>query len=632
MTDVLLKDELIKNIKQNIKSGKHQEAFGALCAVSSPEDDFIIQTKYVSLLNMITKDLTGLKKVRIAILSSSTATHFKHVLRFWLAKEGFDANIYEAEYGTIQQTILDNDSQLYQFAPEVVLLFTNYRDVKCDIAPGSTAEAAADTVNEAVNGYVSLWKALQQRLNCHIIQNNADIPYSRVYGNYEATAAWGNVHALRQFNMSLIKAVKQGVTILDIEFLASVYGRRRWHDSRFWYHSKHAFALDASGLVSHEIAKTIGALKGSAKKCIVLDLDNTLWGGIIGDDGLEGIELGVGPIGEAFVDFQKYILKLKERGIILAVCSKNEEETAKEPFLKHPDMVLKLDDIVIFKANWNDKVSNIREIAERLNIGLDSMVFIDDNPVEREFVKGSLPMVTVPTMSFDPVDYINIISSGSYFETVAFSQEDQVRSDYYRSNVIREEFQNKFSDLSQYLVSLNMEMIVGSFDDFHLPRIAQLINKSNQFHLTTTRYSEKEIASISQSKDRFGLYFKLKDRFGDNGLISAVILEQRSSGQMYIDTWVMSCRVLSRGVEEFICSQIINFARERKCQKIIGKYIPTAKNKLVADLYKRLNFSMIKDEEGTTTWELDLKGKVPSYNSFIKEALSQMVGKVDCNA
>jgi len=601
------KDELLKNIKQDIKSEKYSQAFRSLSELSEPGDDFVTQAQYVSLLKAMEGHLPDLKKVRVAILASSTATHFHPVLKFWLAKEGFDAEIYEAEFGTIQQMVLDDKSPLYAFGPDVVFLFTNYRDVK-----------------GGVDQFVHLWKALQQRSSSHIIQNNADIPYHRIFGNYDALAG-GDLHALRQFNLNLTDAVLPGVTILDMDFLASVWGRRKWHEARFWYHSKHAFDLDATGLVAHQAAKIIAALKGVAKKCAVLDLDNTLWGGVIADDGLEGIELGSGPAGEAYVEFQKYLLKLKERGIILAVCSKNEEEIAKEPFLKHPDMVLKLEDIVIFKANWTDKAANIKEIAQKLNIGIDSMVFIDDNPMERDFIKSSLPMVTVPALTSDPSDFIPIISSGCYFETVCVSDEDRARSGYYRSNLQREELQGKFSNIEEYLAGLNMEMSVGLFDDFHRPRIAQLINKSNQFHLTTTRYSESEIASIGQSRTKFGLYFKLQDRFGDNGLISAVILEEQQ-GFLHIDTWVMSCRVLSRGVEEFILSEMLAFAGDRGNKKLIGKYIPTAKNKLVADLYRRLNFKMTKDENGTTLWEMDVDRGFSS-NIFIKKIQNSLVEK-----
>ena len=611
--------ESLKVIKQKVRDNKYQEAFDLLSLLSKPEDDFALQTNYASFFKDIADHLPSLKKIRVAVLASSTATHFNDVLKFWLGKEGFNAQIYESDYSTIHQSILDPQSRLYEFDPDIVFLFTSYRDVKCALPPGTNAKVVEETISAAIDECVSLWKVLRQKSNCHIIQNNADMPYHRVFGNYETTPVWGQIHLLRQFNLNLTNALELGVSILDLDFLASVYGLRRWHDSRFWYHSKHPFALDATGLVANELSRTIGAIKGVAKKCLVLDLDNTLWGGVIADDGLEAIELGSGSVGEAFVDFQRYLLKLKERGIILAVVSKNEEEIAKEPFLKHPDMVLKLEDIVIFKANWRDKASNIKEIADSLNIGLDSIVFVDDNPVEREFVKINLPEVSVPQMPIDPSAYIDTMSSGSYFETIVFSDEDSIRSTYYRSNIERTVFQNQFSDLSDYLRSLDMEMIVNQFDEFHLPRIAQLINKSNQFHLTTTRYTEGEISSIGQDKDRNGLYFKLKDRFGDNGLISAVILQKQPDLSIYIDTWVMSCRVLSRGVEEFICSEIISFAKERQCQKIIGKYIPTSKNKLVADLYERLHFKMIKKEQGITLWELILNDNNHPYSSFIKK-------------
>jgi FkbH-like protein len=618
------KNDSLKRIERDITSGKRKEAFLSLSSLATPEDDFLLQKKFVSLLTGLEEEVKRLKKIRVAILCSATATHFIPVLKFWLAVEGFDAEMYESEFGAIQQTILDPASRLYQFKPDIVYIMTNYRDVKCCVPAGSSMETIEGMVNAAVNEVASLWKELQSRLNSFIIQNNADIPYQRVFGNFETSPAGGYVYALRQFNQNLTKAVGPGMAVLDIDFLASVYGRRRWHDNCFWYLSKHPFALDATGMLAHQVAKTMAAIKGGAKKCLVLDLDNTLWGGIIGDDGLEGIELGAGAAGEAFVDFQKFLLKLKERGILLAVCSKNDEDTAREPFLKHPDMVLKLDDITIFKANWADKAGNIRDIAHKLNIGLDSLVFIDDNPVEREFVKTALPEVAVPDLPSDPSDFIDAVSSGSFFETAVFSEEDRLRSSYYQSNSVREEFQAGFSDLSQYLISLKMEMCVGEFDQFNRPRIVQLINKSNQFHLTTTRYTESEIAAIEGSRDRCGIYFKLKDRFGDNGLISAVILEKRED-IVFIDTWVMSCRVLSRGVEEFVLGEMVQLARERNAVKLVGQYLPTAKNKLVAGLYERMHFDKVKEENGQITWELYLNQEFPHDNFFIKKAESRLI-------
>jgi predicted enzyme involved in methoxymalonyl-ACP biosynthesis len=327
----------LKKIKESIKVGQYQDAFAMLCSISDPADDFVLQVKYAAFCKNIVSGLKELKPVRVAVVATSTVTHFNDVLTFWLAKEGILAEIYEAEYSTLHQIILDPQSPLYTFKPEVVMLFTNYRDFILDVPLGSTAEMVKGAITSAVDDLMSLGRILKERLNCRVIVNNADLPYQRILGNYECTAPYGLINMLRQFNSELARCEEPGTTILDMDFLSSVYGKRQWHEARFWYHSKHAFALDATGLVAQQTAKIIGAGKGLAKKCVVLDLDNTLWGGTIGDDGLDGIQLGNGPAGEAFVDFQKFLLKLKERGILLTVCSKNENDAAREPFVKHPE-------------------------------------------------------------------------------------------------------------------------------------------------------------------------------------------------------------------------------------------------------------------------------------------------------
>ena len=485
---------------------------------------------------------------------------------------------------------------------------------------GAAALEVEKIIDGEIAGITSLWEMLQKNLPCHIIQNNADLPPQRVFGNYEGNVVWSGSNFLRRFNLKLAQVVISGVTIFDLDMVSSVYGKKRWHDARYWYHSKHAFTLDAIGFVAFELSKQIVAIKGLAKKCIVLDLDNTLWGGVVGDDGLDGIVLGNGANGEALVDFQKYLLGLKNRGIILAVSSKNDEKIAKEPFLKHPDMQLKLEDIAVFSANWENKVDNIRKIAATLNLGLDSIVFVDDNPAERLLVRSLLPLVSVPEMPEDPTEFINMLNRHSYFETVSFSEEDKQRSDYYRQNASRNEFQKKHENISEYLKSLGMSATIGKFDKFNLPRIVQLINKSNQFHLTATRYLENEILALMEKNNIMGLYFKLKDRFGDNGLISVLILEKTRDDNLFINTWVMSCRVLMRGLEEFINEEIISLAKSLSCKKIIGKYTPTNKNKLVADLYRRLHFEFLKEEAGVTFWALDLEKERPKCQTFISKA------------
>lgn len=615
------KIKIIKDIKASERSGNHYEAFTMLNRISEPGDDFLLQLKYASIFKSLSERLPELKKLKVAVISNFTVIQFSDVLRYWLAKEGFIANIYVSQYN-LEGTILDKSDSLYSFKPEITVILINHKYIKYEIAPGSSPKKINEYIKETVGHLTFLWRALKENTSSYIIQSNFDLPLYRVFGNYEGTALWGYVNILRALNLEMAKSVFSGVTLLDLDYISSVYGKRYWNDNRFWYHSKHAFSLDATGLVAFETSKIISSVKGLSKKCLVLDLDNMLWGGVIADDGIEGIRLGDGPEGEAFQDFQRYVLKLKKRGIIIAVCSKNEEELAKEPFLKHPYFQLKLDDITIFKANWNNKADNIKDIARDLNIGLDSIVFVDDNPAERNLIQSLLPMVSVPEMPEDPSDYINVLSGYNYFETISFSEEDNNRNRYYKDNIVRAEFQKKFDDLGTYLKSLKMESIVGEFNEFYLSRITQLINKTNQFNLTTKRYTEDEIRTIISDRSKCHRYFTLKDRFGDNGLIAAVILEKLSGSEIFIDTWVMSCRVLSRGMEEFIFQEIVDVVLKNGFKKILGKYIPTKKNKLVSGLYKRLGYAMLETDSGITTWSFSLGKSIPRRKFFIKKVFA----------
>ena len=330
---------------------------------------------------------------------------------------------------------------------------------------------------------------------------------------------------------SLPRPHRPAIILFDLDHVASVWGRRRWEDARYWFHSRHAFALDATGTVAHAAARLIAGTRGLAKKCLVLDLDNTLWGGVIGDDGLAGIELGHGEAGEAFVALQRYVKALKDRGVILAVCSKNDHETAASVFRDHPDSVLRLEDFAVFTANWRNKADNIREIAATLNIGLDSLVFADDNPMERDIVRRHLPEVEVIDLPGDPSEFVAAISRPRWFETATFSAEDRERGRYYSENVKRTVFRSDFVDLDSYLRGLDMRGVVGGLDPFHRPRMAQLINKSNQFHLTGTRYSEADLATLAAMPGCTVRHLRLTDRFGDNGLIACLVLRASRSAR-----------------------------------------------------------------------------------------------------
>ncbi len=602
--------------KSAISRGECNEAFCILISLVSPDDDFVVQSRIAKVFAAINIERLCLRPIRIALLASTTVDHFADILRFWLARDGFAADIWLAPYDTMTPTILDKNSALYAFCPDIIWIFSTHRDIRSRIAAGDV-DAVKPEVGALVESNALLWQTIQSRLNCAIIQNNADIPSGDPFGNYAGQAIWSQRNVLRRYNLDLCAAAPNGVVIFDLDHISSNFGRSRWIDQRYWYHSKHAFAFDACGYVAFQGARLITGLKGQAKKCLVLDLDNTLWGGVIGDDGLAGIKLGNGADGEAFVDFQKFALALKSRGIILAVCSKNEEENAKEPFIKHPDMKIHLDDIAVFRANWTNKADNIREIANILNIGLDAMVFVDDNPVERDLVREFLPMVAVPELPEDPSGYIQAIEKHSYFETAGFSPEDMERSNFYRDNAARVELKAKFADAGDYLRTLGMVSEKADLDDFHLPRMAQLINKSNQFHLTGTRYSDAELQALADRDDVIVRYYKLSDKFGDNGLISVVVLFFEPGADMTVDTWVMSCRVLGRSMEEFICNDLIATALRLGCRSVKGCYIPSTKNKLVSQLYHRLGFTLVSDDNGKTTWRLASGHAAEPLNTYI---------------
>ena len=623
------KKNALREAKGLIASDRPKEAIDLLRATAEPNDDFVLQCRYASLFKKIRCEALDLDAVRVAIAASSTTDHLLDVMRFWLGCAGLNAQLYQAPFDTVFPTILDPASQLYQFEPDVMMIFTNHRDVKCRVEPGSSAEQVDKAVCEAVQPFKTLWRTLRDNCSCHVLQNNADVPCARVFGNYEGGAGWSATNLFRRFNLQLASDVDDGVTVFDLDFLSSLYGKAKWFDGRYWHHSKHAFTPDATGLVAHAAAMTIAAIRGRAKKCLVLDLDNTLWGGVVADDGVDRIELGDGVNGQAYAAFQRYLLELKGRGIVLAVCSKNDHDKAIEPFNEHPDMQITLKDIAVFKANWHNKADNIRQIAAELNLGLDSVVFVDDNPAERELVRRLLPMVSVCELPQDATGYVAALSSQCYFETVSFSPEDAARSDYYRSNAARQELAEEFTDLSEYLQSLEMTATVGSFDSFNLPRVAQLINKSNQFHLTTTRYSQARLEAMMEEPDLHCLCFTLADRFGDNGLICAVILRDRPGAGLFIDTWVMSCRVLGRGMEEFVCSEIVHRARRLGYSRLLGGYVPTRKNRLVSDLYERLGFELLEDNGGATEWLLDLESAACEYHTFIRKMEPQLAGAED---
>jgi FkbH-like protein len=605
-------------VRRLIGEGSYEQALALLRSMVAPAQDFSLQANAARLVSKIPASALG-KPIRVALLGSSTLDQFSDLLKLWLAFEGFAAEIWIASFDTMHAQVLDKESELYRFQPDIIWLFNTHRDVRMEVAPGDASGVEA-AVAAAVAGRLSLWTALKANCSAAILDNNADIPVSDVLGNFAGQVAWSRRNMLRRFNLELAAAAPSGVTIVDFEHLSSEYGKRGWVDRRYWYHSKHAINFDAQGAIAFAGARTIGAMKGLAKKCIVLDLDNTLWGGVIGDDGIEGIRLGVGADGEAYVDIQLWARSLKERGIILAVCSKNEHDIAKEAFERHPDMQLKFDDIAVFRANWENKADNIRYIAETLNIGLDALVFVDDNPVERNLVRQNLPMVAVPELPEDPAEYLPAIEAELYFETVSFSQEDRERSGFYRGNADRATQMATFTDQGEYLTSLNQAAEAGDLDRVNLARMAQLVNKSNQFNLTTIRYSESDLIHLAAETGSRVRYYRLMDRYGDNGLISVVVLKKIGEEVLEVDLWVMSCRVLARTMEEFIFNDIVETARTLGCRVVVGRFRPTAKNKLVVALYERLGLAKVSESAEETVWQLALDDDLAARRTYVTAA------------
>ncbi|HSV15015.1 MAG TPA: HAD-IIIC family phosphatase, partial [Tepidisphaeraceae bacterium] len=444
-------------------------------------------------------------------------------------------------------------------------------------------------------------------------------PPWRVMHNHEMRHPAGLARFISKLNHAMQDAAPSYVTIHDVDHLAASAGRWAWGDDRFFYHAKLPCAPEFLAGYAHSVASIIAAQAGASKKCLVLDLDNTLWGGVIGDDGIGGIRLGQGDAeGEAFQAFQHYCNDLARRGVILAVCSKNTEAVAREAFEKHPEMVLRIEDIAAFVANWDDKARNLRLIARTLEIGLDSLVFVDDNPVERALVRQLAPEVAVPELPEDPAGYIQAIDRHAYFQTVSVGAEDLQRTEMYRANAKRQQAEVSSGGVEDFLRSLDMRARIDPINSANLERVAQLVARSNQFNLTTRRHSAAALMKMAGSPDYLTLTVSLADRFGDNGLIS-VVIGRVEADELVIDTWLMSCRVLKRGVESFVRNVLCRMARQRGLTALRGEYIPTPKNALVIEHYANLGFAKISGEVGQQSWwQLPLSAAA-EWPTFIQE-------------
>jgi FkbH-like protein len=546
--------------------------------------------------------------LQLLCLTNGTPDLLLGALEGTAPRYGISLECVAPAYDQAVQAVLHPDSPVYRFRPNAVLLALDWRALPL---AACLQDPSSDVVSRVLGHFQLLLEGILANTTATCIVQNVPAPAERILGSYDRSLLGTPRNILDQVNVALGEAVRQTAgVLLDVAGLAELVGLANWHSPSNWNLAKLQFSESFIPLYADYVCRTIAAMQGKSRRCLVLDLDNTLWGGVIGDDGLGAIQIAQGDaIGEAFLDFQRYVLSLRDAGIVLAVCSKNDEQTARLPFRHHPEMLLREDHFAVFKANWRDKPSNLRAISQELSLGLESFVFVDDNPFERELVRKTLPQVFVPEMPDDPALFSFALSSAGYFEAISFSSEDAKRAGFYQSNSQRAALQSQATDLETYLESLQMEIWFQPFNETGRKRITQLINKSNQFNLTTRRYSEAEVAAMEASSDVFTLQVRLKDVFGDNGMISVVICRTTSSAEWLIDTWLMSCRVLGRRVENAVLREILLRASEKGIRYLRGFYLPTERNGLVQQHYASLGFSQAgADADGSTEWLLEVGG------------------------
>jgi FkbH-like protein len=564
-----------------------------------------------------------LSQFRLGVLSNATMDIVADSLPAASARHGIDLEVTIAPFDQVMQQALDSDSEINRGNFDAVLLALDHHWARIgDFELG----AGERRINEVVQRYSQVIKGLRERGRCPAIVQTVALPACPLFGSLDRRMKDTPRAVVEKINRRLADLCDEtGAYLFDVAALADRVGIDRWFDLVKWHHFKLPFSSECNQIYADALGRILGAIRGKARKCLVLDLDNTLWGGAVGDEGVDGIEVGQGsPMGEAFTSVQQAALALNRRGIMLAVCSKNNYETAIAPFQQHPDMLLSESHISVFQANWLDKPSNLEAIAKTLNIGLDAVVFLDDNPAERAQVRAALPMVAVPELPADPSWYPWMLSAAGYFESVGFSDEDARRSASYAADAKRAEVMTQARDLGDYLSSLKMEIGFSSFDVGGRQRITQLINKSNQFNLTTRRYTEAQIAELEIRPDVFTLQVRLSDAWGALGMIGVVICtEVQQESVWYIDTWLMSCRVLGRKVEEAMLAELVRNARNRDIKCLRGIYLPTDKNNMVADHYDKLGFSLIEEQpKGVRLYDLQLDGyQIPALPFAVEHRL-----------
>ncbi|RJK97864.1 HAD-IIIC family phosphatase [Vallicoccus soli] len=595
------------------------DAAGALrwcAAVVDAGEDLASWTAASAVLARVLPEVGPLpRSARVAVLGSSTTSQLAALLPLALARAGVAAEVYESGYGQYQQEVLDPTSGLHRFGPDVVVVVPD--ETQLHLPEHSDEPVAA--VDAEVERWSRLWHRVRAATGARVVQLTVPVPVDQALGHLGLRVAGSRYRMRLLLDLRLADAAAQaGVALVDCGRLAARVGADRWSDARLWHVAKQAVGLSVVPLLARHVAAVVAAELGRGRKCLVLDLDGTVWGGVLGEDGLGGIALGDGPAGEAFAAFQEYALALEARGVVLAVCSKNDEELVREAFRVHPGMRLTLERIAVLSAGWDDKPAQLRRIAQVLGLGLDALVLVDDNPVEREAVRQLVPEVDVVCLPPDPADYVRALADYPWFEAPALTQDDRRRTEQYRARAEVAALQESASSLDDFYRSLVMAARVVEVDDLVLPRVAQLVGKTNQFNLTGRRRGLAELRALAGDPAWEVLAVRLSDRFTDHGVVGVLLLEQRG-GALHVDTWLMSCRVIGRTLEDEMLGLVLAAAGERGCDEVVGSYVPSRRNGLVAGLYERLGFSRAgagapgpgpggPAQDGTARWVLRVAG------------------------
>lgn len=565
---------------------------------------------------VVTKAHAPARRVRIGVIGSSTTSFLVPVLRALCFRDGIAAELYEGLYGAFRQEILDPESGLARFRPDVLIIATHWRDL--NLPPVVDDEAAA--VERLAGEYRGLWDAASERLGCHVIQHAFDLPASDSYGLLAQRLQGSRRRVVDRLNLRLESDAPAFASILDTARVVARVGVDAWADPRLWQVSRQHPGTAALPALAEEQMAHVKAVLGLTRKVVVCDLDNTLWGGVIGEDGIDGIQIAHSG-SEGHLDLQRYLSELKDRGVLLAVCSKNNPDDARLPFESHQDMILRLEDFAAFVANWDDKVTNIRRIAGMLRLGLDSFVVLDDNPLERAWIRAELPEVAVVELGPSAASYAKDLDRGRYFESLTWSAEDRARTEQYRHESAVASDRAAAGSLDAFLEGLDMRGVCAAVSAENIDRVVQLTNKTNQFNLTTKRYTRPQVERLIASRSEWHGVFSLADRYGDHGIIGLIFCTAAEEPDCWtVDTWLMSCRVLGRQFEEFMADSMLRAARARGIRTIYGEYRATAKNELVAELYPRLGFTPVRAVEGGMRYALDVASVTTPYTRFIAPA------------